>query len=133
MVVKGIDQIGDGRRTVDGQVHGEHVTQFDASKGALMHCRTVACRSDIDRGCRSEAGTTGPASPRDACDWLADGRGDSTPLLAGQCRRISRQGLNTDMVGAGLKVFRDPAQDRLFVAPGDDRVEQPIADLCQIV
>ena len=37
------------------------------------------------------------------------------------------------MVGARLEVFRDPAHNGIFVAPRDDRVEEAITDLRQVV
>jgi hypothetical protein len=42
VVVKGADQLGDGRRTVRGQVHGEHIAQFDPAKATLIHRRNIA-------------------------------------------------------------------------------------------
>jgi hypothetical protein len=61
------------------------------------------------------------------------GGGDSAPLLAGEGSRVGHQHLDADMVGAGRTVLCDPAHDGAFVAPGDDRVEEPIAHLREIV
>jgi len=47
VLVKGVDQLGNGRRTVHGQVHGEYVAQFGASKVTSIHRRNIAYSYDI--------------------------------------------------------------------------------------
>jgi len=37
------------------------------------------------------------------------------------------------MVGAGGTMLGDPAQDGFFVTPGEDRIEESIAHLGQVV
>ena len=52
MIAKGIDQLGDGRRSMVSQVHGEHVPQFDSAEVVLIHRGTIARRYDTDGSCR---------------------------------------------------------------------------------
>jgi hypothetical protein len=52
LVVNGIDQLADGRRTPVRQVEGEYVAQLDTSKARQIHRRTFARRCDTNRDCR---------------------------------------------------------------------------------
>jgi hypothetical protein len=38
---EGMDQFGDGRRSLLRQVHGEHITKFDSAETYSIHCQTV--------------------------------------------------------------------------------------------
>jgi hypothetical protein len=82
LVVNGIDQLADGRRTLVRQVEGEHVAQLDPSKVRQIHRRNIAHGYDTEHDCRCEAGTSGAASRSDGCDSLNQSRCDSAPLLA---------------------------------------------------
>jgi len=52
LVLNGIDQLADGRRTLVRQVEGEHVAQLDTSKAWRIHRRTFARWCDTNRDCR---------------------------------------------------------------------------------
>lgn len=52
LIAKGIDQLGDGRRSMVSQLHGEHVPQFDSAEVVLIHRGTIARRYDTDGSCR---------------------------------------------------------------------------------
>ena len=54
-------------------------------------------------------------------------------MLAGKGPLVGPQHLDADVVGAGRTMLGDPAHDGIFVAPRNDRVEEPIAHLCQII
>lgn len=56
-----LDHFGNGRRSMDGQVQGEHVSKLNSMQ-LSGHGRTFPCGSDIGQGCRYEAGRR--VSPR---------------------------------------------------------------------
>jgi hypothetical protein len=133
LVANSIDQLGDGGRTLVRQVESEHVAQLDTSKARQIHRRNIAHSYDTEHGCRCEAGTSGATSRSDGCDWLGQSRSDSAPLLAWIGRRVAQQHLDAYVIGTGRTMLGDPTQDCLLVTPRDDRVEEAIADLRQIV
>src|SRR6478609_9516578 len=57
---------------------------------------------------------------------LAQRIGDAPPLLARILVRVSREQLEAYVVGTGGQVLVHSADHRGFVAPDDDRVEQPV-------
>ncbi len=107
-----------GTPPADGGPDPPHASSVQT---ASIHANNIHGDSSHTSGIRTPARPTAAALAE-----AAQGRGEFTPLPAGQTTAVRVEDLNAYVVGAGIEMLGDPGKQDVGITPRHDRVDKPV-------